>query len=139
MDKLGYLDIGIVIEKMKNSTIVVKNSLPNIIYLNEDGWKASIQLRTMFAMINQQNTNKESIMKQFYQLFRGVYGGSEIHYKEFSDIGSIIKKYTENSSPENYLTNNLLRASKNPSELYYCQPYLRVLFQAINKLYLEQR
>ena len=30
-----------------------------MIYLNEDGWKASIQLRTMIAMINQKNTNEK--------------------------------------------------------------------------------
>ena len=47
------------------SNNIKKNRLPNIIYLNEDGWKASIQLRTMFAMIEQKNTNKEQIMNKF--------------------------------------------------------------------------
>ena len=32
---------------------VIKNKLPNIVFLNEDGWKASILLRTMIAMVRQ--------------------------------------------------------------------------------------
>ena len=53
-------------------------------------------------------------------------------------IEEVIKKYTEISSPENYITNNLLRASKNPAEIYYCQPYFRELFESITKLHKQQ-
>ena len=45
--------------------------------------------------------------------------------------------YTDNS-PENKITNNLLRASKNPSEIYYCQPYFRQLYKAIWELYQKK-
>ena len=37
------------------------------------------------------------------------------------------------------LTNNLLRAYKNPTEAYYCQPYLKALFEAIKSLYAKQK
>ena len=30
-------------------------------------------------------------------------------------------------SPVNWITNNLLKSSRNPSELYYCQPYVKDL------------
>ena len=53
----------------------VKGKLPNIIHLNEDGWKANIQLRIMIAMINQRRTNKKEIMEKFYELYEEVYGG----------------------------------------------------------------
>ena len=36
----------------------VKSRLPNIVYLNQDGWKADIQLRTMYAMVMQEKTSK---------------------------------------------------------------------------------
>ena len=49
----------------------------------------------------------------------------------------MIHIYTGNS-PENKLTNNLLRASRNPSEIYYCQPYFRQLYKAIWELYQKQ-
>ena len=42
-------------------------------------------------------------------------------------------------SPENFLTNNLLRASTNPSEVYFCQPYFKALFEAVYSLYYEQK
>ena len=58
---------------MKGSRIT-KNRLPNMIYLNEDGWKANIQLRTMYAMINQEKTNKELIMTRMYYLHDIIYG-----------------------------------------------------------------
>ena len=45
---------------------VIKNRLPNVVYLNEDGWKASILLRTMFAMVMQEKTNKKEIMIKFF-------------------------------------------------------------------------
>ena len=37
------------------------------------------------------------------------------------------------------LTNNLLRAYNNPAEAYYCQPYLKALFEAIKSLYAKQK
>ena len=37
------------------------------------------------------------------------------------------------------LTNNILRAYKNPTEAYYCQPYLKALFEAIKSLYVKQK
>ena len=35
---------------------------------------------------------------------------------------------TLNNSPYNYITNNLLRSSRNPSEIFYCQAFFRNLF-----------
>ena len=142
ISRLGKIGMDQVIESYKvktGSRKIVKNKLPNIIHLNRDGWKASIQLRTMIAMINQKNTNKEKIMTHFYQLYHEVYGGSKIDYKEFIGVEEIIRKYTQVSSPENFLTNNLLRASKNPAEIYYCQPYFRGLFESISNLYKSQQ
>ena len=37
------------------------------------------------------------------------------------------------------LTNNILRAYENPTEAYYCQPYLKALFEAIKSLYAKQK
>ena len=45
---------------------MIKTKLPNVVYLNEDGWKASILLKTMFAMVRQEKTNKKEIMTKFY-------------------------------------------------------------------------
>ena len=56
--KLGKLYANSTIDCWKKKQPITKNKLPNIIYLNEDGWKASIQLRTLFAMVSQANTNK---------------------------------------------------------------------------------
>ena len=44
--------------KNKKGKVVLKNKLPNIVYLSEDGWKADIQLRTMYAMVKQEKTPK---------------------------------------------------------------------------------
>ena len=100
-------------------TKIVKSQLPNIIHLNEDGWKANIQLRIMIAMINQRRTNKKEIMTKFYELYEEVYGGKALSKqnldKEECQIEEIIKRYTGHVSPENYITNNLLRASKDPA------------------------
>lgn len=38
-------------------------------------------------------------MEEFYELYREVYGGKQIKYKKYTEMGSIIKKYTEISSP----------------------------------------
>ena len=35
--------------------------------------------------------------------------------------------------------NNLLRASNSPSEIYYCQPYFRSLFESLKTLYWKQK
>ena len=43
-----------------------------MVFLNVDGWKANIQLRTMFAMIAQDNTNKKEIMTKFYELASSI-------------------------------------------------------------------
>ena len=61
-DKFGELNLEAVKKEWKkliSSNRIQKSKLPNIVYLNEDGWKASIQLRTMIAMIKQDNTNNE--------------------------------------------------------------------------------
>ena len=71
-------------------------------------------------------------MARFYQLFEKIYGSLKNNYdKEMKSIEEIIYRYTEPNSPENILTNNLLRAYNNPTEGYYCQPYLKALFEAI--------
>ena len=44
---------------------IIKSRLPNIVFLNEDGWKANILLTTMFAMVNQK-TNKKQIMTKLF-------------------------------------------------------------------------
>ena len=56
-----------------------------------------------------------------------------------TSIQEIIYQYTKLHSPESMLTNNLLRAYNNPTEAYYCQPYLKALFEAIKQLYLKQK
>ena len=45
--------------KKEKEVTTKRNILPNIVYLHEDGWKASIQLRTLFAMVTQAKTNKK--------------------------------------------------------------------------------
>ena len=45
-----------------------------MIHLNENGWKADIQLRTMITMLKQEKTNNEEIMNKFYELYTEVYG-----------------------------------------------------------------
>ena len=68
--KLGdTLYIHQIIDCWKNRQTITKNRLPNIVFLKEDGWKASIQLRTMFAMVQQAKTNKQQIMARFHELF----------------------------------------------------------------------
>ena len=54
-------------------------------------------------------------------------------------IQEIIHRYTEADSPEYKLTNNLLRAYNNPTEAFYCQPYLKALFESIKSLYIKQK
>ena len=93
----------------------------------------------MVAMLNQKNTNTKDIMTKFYELYAEIYGGIPKTFKPFADINQIIKLYTGSMSPENYLTNNLLRASKDPAEMYYCQPYFRELFEALKSLYQKQK
>ena len=69
-NKLYGFSIGDAIVKLKENKEqkkVIRKKLPNMICLNEDGWKACIQLRTMIAMIHQK-TNRDQIMKEFYQL-----------------------------------------------------------------------
>ena len=79
-------------------------------------------------------------MTQFYSLFSVVYGPRKNSYdKELIGIEEVIKRYTKPNSPENILTNNILRVSNSPSEIYYCQPYLKDLFEAIKTLYLKQK
>ena len=56
-----------------------------------------------------------------------------------TSIQEIIHRYTETDSPENKLTNNLLRAYNNPTEAFYCQPYLKALFDVIKLLYIKQK
>ena len=83
IDRQGYFNVEETIEswkKTKSSSKITKNRLPNIIHLNKDGWKASIQLRTMIAMLNQTNTNEREIMTKFYELDQEVYGGSGRKY-----------------------------------------------------------
>ena len=68
-NKLFPFSIGYAIIELKENKgqkVIIKK-LPNMICLNEDGWKACIQLRTMIAMIHQK-TNRDQIMKEFYQL-----------------------------------------------------------------------
>ena len=70
-------------------------------------------------MINQRRTNKKEIMEKFYQLYEEVYS-IQLKSKQNLDkieftTEEIIKRYTEPASPENYITNNLLRASRNPA------------------------
>ena len=81
-------------------------------------------------------------MENFYQLYEEVYSGQPLSKQDLDKVEyqleEIIKRYTEISSPENYITNNLLRASKDPAEIYYCQPYFRELFESITKLHKQQ-
>ena len=118
LQKLGETSFERTLKKWKDKLTgltIIKSKLPNIVYLNEDGWKASIQLRTLFAMINQK-TNKEQIMGRFYQLASTIYGGStKYEEKNFTILEDIIKTYTKGQSDENFITNNILRASKNPA------------------------
>ena len=56
LNKIGMLTFESTLNSWKKKTStnwILRNQLPNIIYLNEDGWRASIQLRTMEAMLNQ--------------------------------------------------------------------------------------
>ena len=55
MKKLEAINLDSAISRWKTfkDNQLTKRMLPNVIYLNEDGWKANIQLRTMIAMINQ--------------------------------------------------------------------------------------
>lgn len=79
-------------------------------------------------------------MPKFYELFSHVYGDLKKDYdKQWTSIQEIVRRYTQHNSPENMLTNNILRASKNPAEIYYCQPYFKALFEAIKSLYLKQK
>ena len=54
------------------------------------------------------------------------------------EIKTIIWLYTLDRSPCNIITNNLLRSSRNPSEIFDCQPYFRDLFKVIKTLHLTQ-
>ena len=76
LDKLGMPSVNLTIKYWieANEKRRIKDKLPNIIYLNQNGWKSSIQLRTMFAMVKQTNTNTKKIMAMFYELFSAVYG-----------------------------------------------------------------
>ena len=69
-------------------------------------------------------------MGKFYELYSKVYN-LKYYDKELTSIQEIIHRYTETDSPENKLTNNLLRAYNNPTEAFYCQPYLKALFEVI--------
>lgn len=73
--------------------------LPNIVHLNEDGWKAGIQLRTMFAMLSQENTNQEKIMDELYKLSASIYSTQKKSFKEYQSIDEVIRTYTEPISP----------------------------------------
>ena len=73
---MGWRELPEIIEYWDKKTKEIKirkAQLPNIVHLNEDGWKANIQLRTMIAMIKQEQTNKEGIMNQFYKLNTEAY------------------------------------------------------------------
>ena len=115
----------------------IRNKLPNVISLTEDGWNCNVILRTVIAM-RRQTTPRKKLMQELYELYMEVYGQRNEEFEglmndENSD--QIIKLYTISESPANWITNNLLKSSRNPSELYYCQPYVKDLFKAISNKY----
>ena len=51
----------------------IKQKLPNMISLEEDGWGCNILLRTMVGMSKQKSTRRVKLMEKLYGLYKEVY------------------------------------------------------------------
>ena len=116
-----------------------------MISTSDEGWECHILLKSLVAMEAQKNTCRKELMEKIYELYVKVYPYMLPKTKDYIEKHiddqspeTIIKLYTLDKSPYNYVTNNLLRSSRNPSEIFYCQPYFRDLFQAIKSLHAQQ-
>ena len=80
-------------------------------------------------------------MEKVYELYTKVYGDIPEKTKDYieknmkTDRVEVICLYTLYRSPFNFITNNLLRSSRNPSEIFYCQPYFYDLFKVIKDIH----
>ena len=102
----------------------MRDNLPNIIAIEEDGMTSQIQLITMMAMYNQK-CNKKSLLRQFCELIKKIYPEEKYEkkiqqfekdmFKEESDFKKRVKMviyYYTVESPIYKVLNKLLKASK---------------------------
>ena len=102
----------------------MRNKLPNIIAIDQDGMASYIQLITMMAMYNQK-CHKKSLLRQFCELIKKIYPDEKYDkkiqqfegdmLKEDNDFKQKVKKviyYYAVESPIYHVLNKLLKASK---------------------------